>query len=179
MFLMPRLLCLPALAEEGLQKSFQQGTGALFLKTGCCAQHQIFWGQSEICSPFIKRTVQRLDGVLCVVANWTHHQCCYYAHILRDPIPEHVIPQIDVVCARRHRHNMAEQYTQGGLADFDVVRSTQFEHDSSQQVRVSYPSVLELVPNAWPSANIENMFPCPCIERVSYYMIFWIGLHIK
>ena len=53
---------------------------------------------------------------------------------------------------------MDEQYSQGGLADFDVVRSTQFDHDLSRQVHVYGPSDFELAdPNAVPLCNMENV----------------------
>ena len=40
---------------------------------------------------------------------------------------------------------MAEQYSQGGLAEYDVVRSTQFEHEMSRGVCIHFILDIEFV----------------------------------
>lgn len=53
---------------------------------------------------------------------------------------------------------MDAQFSQGSLADFDVVRSTQFVDDFSRQVCVSRTLVPHLAQsNAWYLGNMETV----------------------
>lgn len=55
-------------------------------------------------------------------------------------------------------NTMADQYSQGTLTEYDVVRSTQFMDDLSRPVCVSrtlHPQLANT--NAWPCGNMENV----------------------
>lgn len=76
-----------------------------------------------------------------VFARWTQSSARHFV----SSVLEHVDIQIEVVCAKRQRHSMADHYSQGGLADYDVVRSTQFEHEMSRGVCMDCILDIELV----------------------------------
>lgn len=72
---------------------------------------------------------------------------------------------------------MDDQYSQGSLADFDVVRSTQFVDDLARSVCVSCTLHLE-VTNSYAShnGNMKNMSVSTLVCAVSCYIATFCNL---
>ena len=53
--------------------------------------------------------------------------------------------ETNIWIVKMQRYTMADQYENVALADFDVVRSTQFVDDLTQRVHVSYALVFKFI----------------------------------